>query len=114
MFLPFQSTGFNRLSRRAAAGALLLTAATMAWFVAVSISPSASGFADKPSRGASDVDLYVAEIQRVAQGETYYAAANTGKVNDEIAKALESIMLKKSSVKDALDKLATTIKPLLQ
>ena len=49
----------------------------MAWFVAVSISPSASGFADKPSRGASDVDLYVAEIQRIAQGETYYAAANT-------------------------------------
>lgn len=42
-----------------------------------------------------------------------YAAANTGKVNDEINKALESIMLKKSSVKDALDKLATTIKPLL-
>ncbi|HEY7625170.1 MAG TPA: ABC transporter substrate-binding protein [Candidatus Limnocylindria bacterium] len=43
-----------------------------------------------------------------------YASANTGKVNDEINKALESIMLKKSSVKDALDKLATTIKPLLQ
>lgn len=42
-----------------------------------------------------------------------YASANTGKVNDEINKALESIMLKKSSVKDALDKLATTIKPLL-
>ena len=77
MFLPFQSTGFNRLSRHAASVVLLLTAVTMAWFVAVSISPSASGFADKPSRGASDVDLYVAEIQRVAQGETYYAAANT-------------------------------------
>jgi multiple sugar transport system substrate-binding protein len=42
-----------------------------------------------------------------------YAAANTGKVNDEINKTLESVILKKSSVKDALDKLATTIKPLL-
>jgi multiple sugar transport system substrate-binding protein len=40
-------------------------------------------------------------------------ARNTGKVNDEINKALESVILKKSSVKDALDKLATTIKPLL-
>jgi multiple sugar transport system substrate-binding protein len=42
-----------------------------------------------------------------------YAAANTGKVNDEINKTLESVILRKSSVKDALDKLATTIKPLL-
>ena len=42
-----------------------------------------------------------------------YGAANTGKVNDEINKALESIILKKSSVKDALDKLAAAIKPLI-
>lgn len=42
-----------------------------------------------------------------------YGGANTGKVNDAINKALESIILKKSSVKEALDKLATEIKPLL-
>lgn len=42
-----------------------------------------------------------------------YGGANTGKVNDAINKALESIILKKSTVKEALDKLATEIKPLL-
>ncbi len=36
----------------------------------------ASGFADKPPRGAGDVDLYQAEIQRISLGEGYYEAAS--------------------------------------
>jgi multiple sugar transport system substrate-binding protein len=42
-----------------------------------------------------------------------YGAPNTGKINDEINKTLESIILKKTTVQDGLDKLATTLKPLL-
>jgi hypothetical protein len=70
------NSSFARLGRPAAAGVLSVTAATLAFLIAVAISPMASGFADKPSRGASDVDLYIAEIQRIAQGENYYAAAS--------------------------------------
>jgi len=77
-----------------------------------------AGFA-LPTRAALSSEITNANSKAIFDGAPYgkpfnYAAANTGKVNDEIAKALESIMLKKSSVKDALDKLATTIKPLLQ
>ncbi len=76
-----------------------------------------AGFA-LPTRTALASEITNANSKAIFDGAPYgkpfnYAAANTGKVNDEIAKALESIMLKKSSVKDALDKLATTIKPLL-
>jgi multiple sugar transport system substrate-binding protein len=48
-------------------------------------------------------------------GKPYnYGGQNNGKINDAIGKALESIMTKKSSVKDALDKLANDLKPLVQ
>ena len=64
---------------------------------------------------ALGVILFVAIFDGAPYGKPFnYASANTGKVNDEINKALESVMLGKSNVKDALDKLATTIKPLLQ
>jgi multiple sugar transport system substrate-binding protein len=77
-----------------------------------------AGFA-LPTRTALASEITNVNSKAIFDGAPYgkpfnYAAANTGKVNDEINKALESIILKKSSVKDALDKLATTIKPLLQ
>jgi multiple sugar transport system substrate-binding protein len=77
-----------------------------------------AGFA-LPTRAALASEITNTNSKAIFDGAPYakpanHASNNTGKVNDEIAKALESIMLKKSSVKDALDKLATTIKPLLQ
>jgi multiple sugar transport system substrate-binding protein len=77
-----------------------------------------AGFA-LPTRTALSSEITNVNSKAIFDGAPYgkpfnYAAANTGKVNDEINKALESVMLKRSSVKDALDKLATTIKPLLQ
>ena len=77
-----------------------------------------AGFA-LPTRQALASQITNANSKAIFDGAPYgkpfnYASSNTSKVNDEIAKSLESIMLKKSSVKDALDKLATTIKPLLQ
>jgi len=76
-----------------------------------------AGFA-LPTRQALSSQITNANSKAIFDGAPYgkpfnYASTNTSKVNDEIAKSLESIMLKKSSVKDALDKLATTIKPLL-
>lgn len=76
-----------------------------------------AGFA-LPTRQALSSQITNTNSKAIFDGAPYgkpfnYASANTGKVNDEINKALESVMLKKSSVKDALDKLATTIKPLL-
>ena len=76
-----------------------------------------AGFA-LPTRQALSAQITNPNSKAIFDGAPYgkpfnYASANTGKVNDEINKALESVILKKSSVKDALDKLATTIKPLL-
>ena len=77
-----------------------------------------AGFA-LPTRQALSSQITNPNSKAIFDGAPYgkpfnYASANTGKVNDEINKALESVMLGKSNVKDALDKLATTIKPLLQ
>jgi len=76
-----------------------------------------AGFA-LPTRQALSSQITNANSKAIFDGAPYgkpfnYASTNTGKVNDAIGKALESIMLKKSSTKDALDSLATTIKPLL-
>ena len=76
-----------------------------------------AGFA-LPTRQALSSQITNANSKAIFDGAPYgkpfnYASTNTGKVNDAISKALESIMLKKSSTKDALDALATTIKPLL-
>jgi hypothetical protein len=76
MWRTVKPTSFARLSRPAACAVLSVTGLAIAFFVAISLSPSASGFADKPSRGAGDVELYNAEIQRIGQGEGYYAAAS--------------------------------------
>ena len=64
---PANHTSFARLSRPAAITVLSAAALMIALFVAISLSPWASGYADKPSRGASDVDLYNAEIHRIEQ-----------------------------------------------
>jgi len=45
-----------------------------AFFVAVSLSPLRQGFADAPSRGPTDVELYQAEVERIRAGESYYEA----------------------------------------
>jgi hypothetical protein len=42
--------------------------------VAITLSPWKSGFADAPSRGTGDVELYRAEAERVRSGEYYYSA----------------------------------------
>jgi hypothetical protein len=72
---PDCSTHFALLPPTAARFVLTVTVLAIAFCVAISVSPLASGFADAPSRGASDVDLYHAEVERIAGGESYYSAA---------------------------------------
>jgi hypothetical protein len=69
-------TGFARLSAGAARVVLGITLFAMLMFGAISVSPHSINFADKPLHKVGDVDLYRAEIQRIAQGEGYYEAAN--------------------------------------
>jgi hypothetical protein len=54
---------------------LALFLAVMVFFVAVTLSPLRSGFADAPDRGPGDVQLYRAEVDRIRGGESYYDAA---------------------------------------
>jgi hypothetical protein len=69
-------SSFARLSPSTARGVLAITAAVIVSFVAISLSPLAGGFATNKPMGPGDVHLYVAEIQRIANGETYYQAAS--------------------------------------
>ncbi|HEV2970121.1 MAG TPA: hypothetical protein VGY55_09030 [Pirellulales bacterium] len=69
------ATGFERLTPRQARVVLAVVAAVTLFFVAISLSPLASGFADAPSRGVSDIELYKAEVARIQGGEGYYDAA---------------------------------------
>jgi hypothetical protein len=55
--------------------ALLLFVAATLFFVAVTLSPLKSGFADAADRGPGDVGLYRAEVQRMRDGYGYYDAA---------------------------------------
>lgn len=68
-------TPLRRLSplaaRAALAGAVLLACLAAAW----TFSPWANNRAGRPTGRASDVDLYRAEVARMASGEGYYAAA---------------------------------------
>ncbi|MEX0676096.1 MAG: hypothetical protein WD063_03410 [Pirellulales bacterium] len=54
---------------------LLLFLLTAGFFVAITLSPLRSGFADAPDRGPGDVELYEAEAKRVHAGQSYYDAA---------------------------------------
>ena len=69
-------SAFAAISPQSARTVLRIAVLMMVLLAAVSLSPWACGFADKPSRGAGDVDLYRAEIQRIAAGESYYQAAS--------------------------------------
>ena len=48
---------------------------TAVLFVAITLSPLKSGYADAPDRGPGDVALYRAEIDRLHAGESYYSVA---------------------------------------
>lgn len=61
--------------RRHARVVLLLFVLAAGLFVAVTLSPLRSGFADAPDRGPSDIQLYRAEADRVHAGQPYYDAA---------------------------------------
>jgi hypothetical protein len=67
---------FAELSPRAARAVLALTIVAIAFCVAISLSPFASGFADVERSSNSDVDLYHAEIDRMVAGANYYSAAS--------------------------------------
>jgi hypothetical protein len=69
-------SSFARLSPSTARGVLAITVAVMVSFVAISLSPLAGGFATNKPMGPGDVHLYIAEIQRIANGENYYEAAS--------------------------------------
>ena len=75
MTVDLQADGFERLTPSQARGVLALAAAVTLLLVGITASPLASGFADAPDRGASDVDLYRAEVRRIQGGDGYYAAA---------------------------------------
>ncbi len=49
--------------------------ASAAFFVGISLSPLAQGRVGKARAGAGDVALYLAEVERIAGGQDYYAAA---------------------------------------
>ena len=54
---------------------LVLFALAAVFFVALTLSPLKSGFADAPDRGPGDIELYRAEVDRIRAGESYYDAA---------------------------------------
>jgi hypothetical protein len=69
--------GFGRFLPWQARAVLAIAAVAAIFFVAITLSPLASGFADAPDRGASDIELYRAEVARIQRGESYYDAAST-------------------------------------
>src|SRR5688500_14298041 len=70
-------TRFATLSPMAARAALSFALVAGWVLVAITLSPWKSGFAGGPSRGASDVDLYRAETERIRNGESYYSAVKS-------------------------------------
>ncbi len=63
------------LSPPRAAAALCAWLGLVVAACAVTWSPARSGHADGPERGPGDVALYRAEVDRIAAGQSYYAAA---------------------------------------
>ncbi len=74
-------SAWRRLSPRAARWCLVVAALGLAVCIAITASPLAKGKADDVGRGANDMTLYSAEVERVAQGEAYYDA-----IGDELRK----------------------------
>lgn len=58
--------GFERFSAWQARTVLAVAAVAAIFFVAITVSPLASGFADAPDRGYSDIELYQAEVAQIA------------------------------------------------
>jgi hypothetical protein len=75
MLASTRLTPLARLTRRQARAVLLELAAVAAFCVILTLSPAASTRVGKPHVGKGDVALYRAEVQRIAAGEGYYAAA---------------------------------------
>lgn len=76
MELPHRlPTGYARFNPAQARLVLGLLLGGTAFFVGISLSPLGEGRAGKAGRGAGDVALYLAEVERIAQGEDYYSAA---------------------------------------
>lgn len=71
-----QSSSFGRLSPRQARVVLAAIVTLALLFVVITLSPLRTGFADAPDRGPGDVELYRAEVDRIAAGEPYYRAAH--------------------------------------
>ena len=64
----------TKTSRWHARAALAVFAAATLFFVAVTLSPLKSGFADAADRGPGDIGLYTSEVQRIRDGQSYYDA----------------------------------------
>ncbi len=69
------ASGFARLMPRKARVVLAAFIVTAAALVAVTVSPLKSGFADQPSRGVSDIDLFLMHVAMVRSGGDYYESA---------------------------------------
>ena len=69
------TNGFERLSPFQARLVLAAAIALTIGLIAITLSPLASGFANAPARGPTDVALYRAEVDRIRAGEDYYHAA---------------------------------------
>ncbi len=71
---PLSEIPSARSTRLRARVTIVLFLAATVFLVAITLSPLKSGFADAPSRGPGDVELYVAEAGRIHAGEGYYDA----------------------------------------
>ena len=69
---PPRNTAFARLTPCAARTALIVAALSLVGGVAITLSPLGSGFADVSRDRPGDVQLYRAEVDRIATGEAYY------------------------------------------
>jgi hypothetical protein len=69
------TTGYSRLAPLKARITLAILISATLFCVGVALSPLWQGKADRQRRGAGDVALYRAEIDRIHNGETYYQAA---------------------------------------
>ena len=72
---PIAATSLARLTPRQARWVLAAVLLAVLFCVAITLSPIRSGYADGPARGHSDIELYRAEIDRMAAGEGYYKVA---------------------------------------
>ncbi len=77
--LPVARSGFARLQPKIARAVLQLFLLVTAVFVAISLSPQATGYATGPrfADAPTDIDLYNAEIDAMRRGENYYAATGS-------------------------------------